>query len=117
MLLEATDADVIEMGRLAVLASVPMGMGHFHHQPDLKKSDIAIALRSGGVNIDYYAGRMVKFWALKVEGGYEVADRISPDYESWISTYPSYVALFEAAKSADAIARVADDQHEPTTRA
>lgn len=98
MVIDATKDQVIEMGKLAVLASRPVGMGFLQHQANLTKDQIALEPERGGdLYIDYYMGRMVKFSARKVEGGYRFSDTISPDYESWIIDYPDYRALYDAA--------------------
>ena len=99
MVIKATDEQVIEMGKLAILASQPMGMGFLHHDPGLAKDDIALVVEHGGLYIDYYMGRMVKFNARKSVDGKEwsFSDSIRSDYQSWIGTYPGYQALFDAA--------------------
>lgn len=102
MLIPATDAQVIEMGKLAVLASRPMGMGFLHHDASLTKAQIDLEVRGNSLSIDYYQGRMVKFYGRKQADGWEFSDQISSEYESWIRTYPSYRELFEAASSVGA---------------
>jgi hypothetical protein len=102
MKLEATDEQVVRMGQLAVMASVPVGMGILHYDASLKPTDIRLEVRGGdnpGLFIDYFQGRMVKFRCWKRDGGFEFPDTISHEYESWIATYPSYDALFTAAKA------------------
>lgn len=100
MLIPATDAQVEEMGKLAVLASAPMGMGFLHHKPDLQKDAIVLDVNERGLFIDYYQGRMVKFRGWKKQNGWEFPDQISSEYESWIRTYRDYRELFEAAEKA-----------------
>lgn len=100
MIIKCTPEEVIEMGKLAVLASQPVGMGFLHYQAGLKKEEIQFAdfeLRSDSLSIDYYQGRMVKFNGRKVANGWEFADVITPDYQSWMRHYPSYKDLYEAA--------------------
>ena len=101
MIIKATDEQVIKMAKLAILASRPVGMGFLGFNSNLKEEDITdLKLETGwssGLYIDYYQGRMVKFASNKVENGYAFPNGISPEYQSWISTYPSYLALFEAA--------------------
>lgn len=99
---DLTDEQVISMGKLAVMASSPMGMGFLHYQAGLKPEDIQLEIRGDynpGLYIDYYQGRMVKFRGWKKPEGWEFPDTISHEYESWIRTYPSYEALANAARS------------------
>ena len=98
MNMNLTDAQVIQMGKLAIMASVPMGMGFLHYQPGLKAEDIQLEVRADGLFIDYYQGRMVKFYARKKEDGWHFPDAVSRDYQSWVDTYPSYDALVDAVK-------------------
>lgn len=105
MLVKIDDADVIKMGQLAVMASSPMGLGHFHFDPNLKEEEevelpqIPFESNARGLFIDYFQGRMVKFRAWKKENGrWEFPDEISSAYESWVHKYPSYQALIDAAK-------------------
>lgn len=104
MFIAATDKEVLMMGKLAILASVPVGIGVLHHDPNLKIDDVQLTLKSDfnpGLFIDYYQGRMVKFRCWKKEGGFEFPDTISHEYESWKRTYPDYTALFQAAQKCD----------------
>lgn len=93
MIINVTDEEVIEMGKLAILASKPMGLGIFHFNPHLKKEDINLKISERGLYIDYYEGRMVKFYARKTTNGYDFNERISADYQSWICKYDSYETL------------------------
>ena len=48
-----------------------------------------------GCDIDYFHGRMVKFSMKQLDDHtWQAADNITPDYQSWCRTYPSYQALF-----------------------
>lgn len=96
MIIKATDDQVIEMAKLAIMNSIPMGMGFLHFRSELKKEDINLEIINGEVYLDYVQGRMVKFWATKKEDGWKFDDSINPEYQSWCSKYPSYQALFEA---------------------
>lgn len=92
MIIVATKEQVIKMAKLAIMASVPVGMGFLHHRPDLKEEEIQLEEPS----VDYFCGRMVKFWARdNKDGSWDFADTIRDDYQSWINIYPSYQALFE----------------------
>lgn len=108
MKITATDAQVEQMAKLAVLASVPMGMGFLRHDPDLAIGDISLDMNDRGLYIDYYRGRMVKFGGRKREGGWEFNDTISLDYQSWGRKYPSYQALFDAASASPQSASAVD---------
>lgn len=98
MIIQATDEQVVEMGKLAILASIPMGMGILHYDRDLKSADIEIAVNTSGLYIDYYQGRMVKFNGHKSADGWSFSDEIRDDYQSWKCRYPSYQSLFDAAR-------------------
>jgi hypothetical protein len=98
--INATDDQVLEMGKLAVLASRPVGMGFLHYQSGLTKEMVELEIQDGynpGLFIDYYQGRMVKFQGWKKGERWEFHDTIDREYQSWIAEYPSYQALFEAA--------------------
>ena len=95
--MKLTDEQVIKMAKLAILASVPVGMGHLHHQPDLTEDDITnIEINNGRITVDYYQGRMVKFYGKKETTGWEFG-ACHHEYQSWIRKYPTYEALAEAA--------------------
>ena len=97
MILTLTDEQVVEMGKLAVLASSPAGMGFLHYDPRLTKDAIQLDIKRDSLHIDYYQGRMVKFSARRVsDGKWEFSDSINREYQSWIDTYPSYQALADA---------------------
>lgn len=101
--MKLTNEQVVKMAKLAILASVPMGMGFLHHNPNLTEADLTdIKVKDGGLYIDYYQGRMVKFnatWNTNIGGerdwtfGFE-----NIEYQSWLHKYPSYDELAKAAK-------------------
>lgn len=104
MRLNLNDEQVKMMMKLAILGSVPMGMGHLHHDPFLKVEDITnLNFRENydgkrSASVDYYQGRMVKFSGREVEPGvWEFHDEISHDYQSWKRMYKDYQALSFAA--------------------
>lgn len=97
MIVKITDEQVLKMARLAILASVAVGMGVLHYDRDLRDEDIAVKIEPTGVFVDYYQGRMVKFRAWRRDDGqWEFPDTISND-ESWIRMYPTYDSLYRAA--------------------
>lgn len=94
MIINITDEQMIKMAKLAVLYSEPMGLGYLHYRP-MKIEDITeVKINNGGIFIDYYEGRMVKFQARKIEDGkWDVNERTSYDYQSWKKRFDSYLAL------------------------
>jgi len=97
MNLHCTDDQMKRMAALAVNASFPAGLGFLHFRQELHVTADDIPLRGDVIVIDYYEGRMVKFRARKVgDDTWNVPDRISGEYESWITTYDSYQHLFDA---------------------
>ncbi len=116
MKLKATDEQIKTMAALACNASRGFGMGMLHYDPkhEAKPSDIEIReddhdpagfpLRQNRrvINIDYWNGRMVKFWAQHRSTFAENVWEITPDvprgdYQSWASKYPTMKSLVEAA--------------------
>lgn len=102
---QATDAQVLRMARLAILASIPVGLGMLHFNPALKESDIVVELEGQEgreqLHVDYYQGRMTKFNAWKYAGGgWQFRDTVDIEYQSWIKTYPDYQALYDASVQA-----------------
>lgn len=106
MILKCNDAQIIKMATLAVNASKPMGMGILHYVPgdyteskviEVANLDLVCNKINGTrINIDYFGGRMVKFYARYTPEGWNVDDEIQIDYQSWKSKYPSYQALLDA---------------------
>jgi hypothetical protein len=107
MKFKATDEQVKEVVALAINASVPAGMGFLHFDPSkvFRAADIKIG-HSGDmrvIDVDYAQGRMVKLLIRESAtnpGIWQVvrpAGSPTPDYQSWISTYPSLEKLLEAA--------------------
>lgn len=97
IIVNLTYEQVIEMAKLAILASRPVGLGFLHYQSDLKKEDIEIKCSHVGVHIDYFQGRMVKFYADKLEstGEWFFPDVTNYEFQSWKSRYDSYRELAE----------------------
>lgn len=99
MTIELSDEQVIKMGKLAILASTPVGLGILHYDSNLKEDDIELEIKNQRLSIDYYMGRMVKFHAKKVlDNKWEFSDEISNEYQSWKMRYGSYKMLSELAK-------------------
>lgn len=98
MIINATDEQILKMAKLAILASRPMGMGFYHYNSQLKEEEIQLKIDGKFFDVDYYQGRMTKFHAMKVgENQWKFNERISADYQSWISKYPSIEKLAAAA--------------------
>jgi len=95
MIIKLTDEQVIEMGKLAILASRPMGMGFLHYRSNLNKEDINLEIKFESLSIDYYQGRMVKFNARKMgENSWDFhPEETQFDYQSWKVAYDSYQIL------------------------
>lgn len=94
--MKLTNEQIIKMAKLAIMASVPMGMGFLHHKPDMTEADITdLEVDGNGLYIDYYQGRMVKFCASKYPDGSWSFGNVSFEYQSWICKYPSYEKLAE----------------------
>lgn len=95
---------------LACEASVPVGKGHAHYNPDqvFKEDDFDFKFSNmqASVHLDYVGGRMVKLalfaknaWSNDEE---EIIWRVTDsapksDYQSWVRKYPTYRALLEAS--------------------
>ena len=102
MNIQLTNEQVLEMARLAILASNPVGLGFLHYKGDLKKEDIKVEVVGDRIDIDYYDGRMVKFHAFKTNPSYwGFNDTISYDYQSWKSRYDSYLELAKVVMNND----------------
>ena len=86
------------MAKMAIMASVPVGMGHFHHDPSLTEDRIQFDDFDTEFHIDYYQGRMVKFYVKKINNGWQFHDKINTEYQSWARAYPSYESLYNAVK-------------------
>jgi hypothetical protein len=105
MIIEATDEQVLAAAARAIAASRPVGLGFLHFTPADDKSDlkeIKQRMNDRFIDIDYFHGRMVKFFMRRVgvhqPGGinkWHVDDYIRLDYQSWEATYTSYRELFQ----------------------
>jgi hypothetical protein len=100
MTLNLSNKQVTKMAKLAILASVPVGMGFLHYRPDLKEEDMTnVDATDGHIYIDYYQGRMVKFNGERnLDGTWKFPDNTSYEYQSWKQVYPSYAELAEKVK-------------------
>lgn len=97
---EATESEVIEMGRLAVNAARPVGLGMLHFvAKDYTCDEVRPYINAHGLDIDYFAGRMTKL-TIRRKGtvSWEVHGDPRSDYQSWCSKYPTYQALIDAAR-------------------
>ena len=97
---KATKEELARVFATAVNASKSAGMGFIHYQSkDYAPEDFA-----GVQSVDYFDGRMVKLYPRSVEDGvYELRDPkydandMERTYQSWGGTYPTALALIEAA--------------------
>jgi hypothetical protein len=107
MIFKASPIQLVNILTKAINASEPMGLGHLDY---VKKEYTAAevgdkitllwpnALTGPIVNIDYFEGRMVKFYARRLElngSTFEIHTFRPPatDYQSWAKTYPTYTSL------------------------
>jgi hypothetical protein len=93
----ATEQQIQQMMANAVNASSPMGLGFLQH--DSSKSFVAEDFDTQYTSLDYVQGRMVKLWINKLGVNHYQIDDEAPrkDYQSWVSTYPTYEALLASA--------------------
>jgi len=104
MQFKATDAQILEVFRLAVNASSPIGMGMIHYRAknwDTEKVTLIFGphLDRPIITLDYVEGRMVKLSVRRgVEGEWSISDqKPRVEYESWCIKYPTYPDLLRAA--------------------
>lgn len=87
---KATPDQLKQLVANAVNASIPMGMGYLHY----KKVDYSPEQFDVGADkdiaVDYLEGRMVKLYITSLGlDMYEIGDKISIDYQSWMAMYPT----------------------------
>ena len=98
----ATDEQMKRMAANAINASRPAGMGYLHYKAESKFDSSAVEILNGTtkpyLKVDYHEGRMVKFYADKLEEGvWEVRDiDLDPEYQSWYLEYPTWQAIVES---------------------
>ena len=99
----------------AINASQPMGMGNLSYEPrEYTAAEVADALtmlwpnalHGPHIQVDYFEGRMVKFYARRLEPGgdtYEIHTLMGPEasYQSWVKTYPTYTDLIKAVEGVE----------------
>lgn len=101
-----TNEQMLQMATNAVMASEPFGMGHIHYDARLASYTVKELLREdlnkGQLAIDYFQGRMVKFYARKdydsdtwVINDPNLTPRI--EYQSWAKRFQTYQELAESA--------------------
>lgn len=97
MLIKCTDRQVCMMAAAAVNASKAVGMGQLHYDAsEVVHADDIMIDRSGMCYIDYWNGRMVKFYAQKKgEELWDFAETTKYDYQSWKGEYADYNDLFK----------------------
>lgn len=97
---------VIVAHRLAYQAAKPVGLGVLHYRTDATDDEVDAALLCltseyrprPMLTSDYVLGRQVKFTVEFAPDGRLITRPPLPDYQSWSLTYPSYDALFAAAR-------------------
>lgn len=106
MKINASEEEIEVMAKLAILASIPVGMGIIHHMPFLKFEDLSNVVVTPYpereiLSVDYYQGRMVKFHARKNKNeGWEVnPNELNIEYQSWSKTFPTWNELLDSARS------------------
>lgn len=100
MIFKATEEQVRQIAVNAAEASKPMGMGYLSWNPVLDFTTEDVIVQERGVYLDYVRGRMVKLSMHKwgdEEDWWCIAYEPDPEYQSWISTYPTNKALVESA--------------------
>lgn len=112
MIITATDEQVRQMMALACNASVPAGVGFIHYNFKHKASGPVMIefMTKREAYIDYWNGRMVKFYGQKVaENQWQFSDKVNIEYQSWANKYPSYQALFDALDQNEVIQHVSSN--------
>lgn len=87
-----------KMALLAVNASIPVGMGFLQYSPTNYELGDIPEPNGNYYSIDYFQGRMTKFYAKKTGETWEFLDTPQSDYQSWSRKYPTYESLYKAAK-------------------
>lgn len=103
MLIKANESQVAMMLYNAVKASKHVGMGKLHsHLPVPKPEQFKPA--GSYVSLDYVVGRMVKIQGRKVATDtWEFRDLVDPEYQSWITTYPSFEKLAKSVPGIEVV--------------
>lgn len=98
MIIKCTDEQVKQMAAAAINSSRPMGLGFLHYQENTRTKPEELEIIHNSLYIDYYKGRMVKFYARKAgENVWDFTpDEPRSDYQSWVGNYPTYQDLFNA---------------------
>lgn len=97
--MELTEQQARQIAANAVNASAPMGVGIMAFDDKVySPDDVQQCVSDRGINIDYFDGRMVKLY-IRRDGDDWILPTHSPrhDYQSWVTTYPTYEALFQSA--------------------
>lgn len=98
MRFKASEDTIRKAMRLAIEASIPMGMGRLHFDPNQLIDDKDLPISQLGAFVDYFGGRMVKFRCGQEEPGtWRVNEPPNIEYQSWMAHYPTYRDLLETA--------------------
>jgi hypothetical protein len=99
MELNITERQALQLMANAVNASIPMGMGYLQHEEkEYTADDMRAEMDAkGGIDFDYFRGRMVKTGIEKTATGYRLSDgKPHSSYQSWARKYPTYQALADS---------------------
>jgi len=102
MKFKATVDQIRELARLAVNASMPVGLGFLQFErKDYSTDDMVFQSQKGdGFHIDYFRGRMVKlhlFYDATSDLWETPEQEPDPEYQSWCHKYPTWKSLLDAA--------------------
>ena len=101
MKFKATDDQIGQLMAHAVNASAPNGMGvlSYQNREYSKEELLAQYPATDNINIDYHDGRMVKLHLYRLkEDTWDITDTISPEYQSWCSTYHGPIDLLHSVE-------------------
>jgi hypothetical protein len=110
---KATDDQVRQIAVNAIKASLPMGMGHLHYNPNQEFPASEIRIHEGPAtgerrcSLDYAGGRMVKLTMVQAKDGvwevrfpHETPDR---EYQSWVRQYATTEALLQSVPGVEVL--------------
>ncbi|MEP6517440.1 hypothetical protein [Microcoleus vaginatus] len=99
---KATKEQIRQIGANAIDYSRPIGLGFLYHRSDLVIRIEDIELEDGNLNLDYVAGRCVKLFIRNIgDEMWEIPDSPTPDYQTWVTKYPTNEALVESVVKCD----------------
>lgn len=106
----ATKDQMIDIALNAINASAPIGLGILHYkEKEYTREDFLEQFPQfydhGVVDIDYFHGRMVKFYVCKERDSelYVVRDAIRSEYQSFSHSYPTMKSLLMSVPGVEII--------------